>query len=478
MKNKNIKKSDFDADGLSNEEEKLFNTSIFSKDTDSDGLNDFEEIFVYGTDPNNPDTDGDFIPDGAEVKMGSNPKGLGKLRDFLIPHEGNNFYPLSFAPRRVIFHISGALAVKLIVFLFIMFLPAQAWLTPDVLLEQEAEIIRLTNELREGKGVGILSENVKLRSAAFDRAQDMLIKQYFAHISPDGTRFSKWIDDSGYDYKVAGENLAMGFADASGAMEGWKASPTHYDNLVDPDYENIGVSAVDGVMNGYGTTLVVQLFGALINNSPLEEKFSYSSASSDFIESSDSQEVAQSQGQSSTSSPYPYIDESKSVISVNKKDGGRVVVFSAEIYIQGAKDAQALFYGYSIDLYKSPTIDNLWTGSSIIYSPQSDQIFNPVVPPSVVAFGSDGEEVKKDVLWENIVPSNPSVVSQYLFIKKQGSGFVSAILRVSKIYFGAMLAFFSAALILMVFVKIKKQHPKHILFSLGLIAILSAFFMF
>ncbi|NOJ92667.1 OmpA family protein [Corallococcus coralloides] len=38
-------------------------------DTDNDGLTDEEEI-AQGTDPNNPDTDGDGIPDGIEVKVG------------------------------------------------------------------------------------------------------------------------------------------------------------------------------------------------------------------------------------------------------------------------------------------------------------------------------------------------------------------------------------------------------------------------
>jgi len=43
------------------------------KDTDGDGLSDFEEINVYGTDPLNPDTDGGTVNDGAEVLRGTDP---------------------------------------------------------------------------------------------------------------------------------------------------------------------------------------------------------------------------------------------------------------------------------------------------------------------------------------------------------------------------------------------------------------------
>lgn len=46
-------------------------TATFAQDTadtDGDGLNNYQEIVTYGTLPGNPDTDGDLIPDGAEVQ--------------------------------------------------------------------------------------------------------------------------------------------------------------------------------------------------------------------------------------------------------------------------------------------------------------------------------------------------------------------------------------------------------------------------
>ena len=47
-------------------------------DTDQDGLSDADES-TYGTDPNNPDTDGDGYLDGPEVESGYNPLGEGAL---------------------------------------------------------------------------------------------------------------------------------------------------------------------------------------------------------------------------------------------------------------------------------------------------------------------------------------------------------------------------------------------------------------
>lgn len=53
---------------------KIFDSTV---DSDKDGLTDSQEAY-YGTDPHNPDTDGDGYPDGLEVKNGYNPKGTGK----------------------------------------------------------------------------------------------------------------------------------------------------------------------------------------------------------------------------------------------------------------------------------------------------------------------------------------------------------------------------------------------------------------
>ena len=72
---------DTDFDGLSDEEEEQYNTSIKNADSDDDGLTDREEIRVYLTDPLNPDSDDDNYSDGEEVINGFNPMGTGPLLD-------------------------------------------------------------------------------------------------------------------------------------------------------------------------------------------------------------------------------------------------------------------------------------------------------------------------------------------------------------------------------------------------------------
>lgn len=47
--------------------------SLVYRDTDKDGLNDFDELYVYGTSPYLADTDSDGMPDKTEVEKGTNP---------------------------------------------------------------------------------------------------------------------------------------------------------------------------------------------------------------------------------------------------------------------------------------------------------------------------------------------------------------------------------------------------------------------
>lgn len=64
---------DVDGDGLLNTEEILSGTNPLNKDSDTDGINDYEEINKYCTNPSLKDTDEDGISDSGEISLGSDP---------------------------------------------------------------------------------------------------------------------------------------------------------------------------------------------------------------------------------------------------------------------------------------------------------------------------------------------------------------------------------------------------------------------
>lgn len=253
---------DSDADGIPDSLEEKLGTDPFRVDSDNDGIGDYEEVFVYGTDPNNPDTDGDGILDGTEVKAGTNPLGAGPLKNFFIPHEGNNYLPRVLHPRRLAFWAAGAVVVKIISVAFLISVPLSAWLTPDILVEQSRKIIELTNKVRTGLALPSLTESSVLNQAAYNKAEDMLIKQYFSHTGPDNRKLSDWLVGVKYGFSVAGENLAMGFSSAEEVVNAWVASKTHYANIIDKDFTEIGVGMTTGMYEKYETIFVAQYFGA------------------------------------------------------------------------------------------------------------------------------------------------------------------------------------------------------------------------
>lgn len=124
------------------------------------------------------------------------------------------------------------------------------------------QVILQTNEQRVSQGLGGLTLSDELSQAALAKGQDMFTDQYWSHTAPDGTEPWFFIENAGYKYKVAGENLARDFMNTGDMVSAWMASPTHRANLLNPKFQEIGIAVIDGRLNGFETTLVVQMFGA------------------------------------------------------------------------------------------------------------------------------------------------------------------------------------------------------------------------
>lgn len=123
-------------------------------------------------------------------------------------------------------------------------------------------IVALTNQERSSLKLGELQINPALEEAAKLKAKDMFANGYFAHESPKGISPWHWFGVAGYNYEYAGENLAIGFLEPEEVYSGWVHSFTHHQNLLNPNYKEIGVAVMSGNFNGNYTTIVVQLFGS------------------------------------------------------------------------------------------------------------------------------------------------------------------------------------------------------------------------
>jgi hypothetical protein len=125
-----------------------------------------------------------------------------------------------------------------------------------------SKVIELTNRARTANSMGTLSENAKLSQAANAKARDMIKNDYFAHISPSGRDPWYWMKKEGYEYKAAGENLAINFTSAKEEQSAWMDSQTHRANILNAQYQEIGVAVVEGKIDGQNSIVTVQMFGS------------------------------------------------------------------------------------------------------------------------------------------------------------------------------------------------------------------------
>lgn len=129
------------------------------------------------------------------------------------------------------------------------------------------EILDLVNRDREKYGLSTLSLNPILSLAAMAKAEDMVSKNYFAHVSPDGTKPWDWLKSLGYSYAYAGENLAEGYSDATDLENSWMNSSTHRANILSPFYSEAGLA----VVSRNDSNIIVQFFGSLDNKVTLRQ---------------------------------------------------------------------------------------------------------------------------------------------------------------------------------------------------------------
>lgn len=180
------------------------------------------------------------------------------IAGIFLPHQHNNF--------------KAKLLHKCSLLTFIgLFLMAQSaisltsQLRPGVLgyasFISTAKVVELTNLERSKAGLPNLKINPELSQAAKSKAADMIKRGYWSHNTPDGKEPWIFISQSGYTYLHAGENLARDYSSAESAVSAWMNSGSHRANMLNPNYQDIGVAVIEGKVKGVETTFIVQMFG-------------------------------------------------------------------------------------------------------------------------------------------------------------------------------------------------------------------------
>jgi hypothetical protein len=188
--------------------------------------------------------------------MGKNLKRL--LKHMFVPHRSNAYRPHALRHKALSVYSVGLILSQLL-------LGATVYSGPDMIktdaVALKKNIIVLSNSERERNNLNSLTENEALNKAAESKLANMFSENYWDHTGPKGETAWDFISETGYQYQLAGENLARGFSNSEPTIKAWMASPTHRANILNSRYKEIGVAVGSGKINGNATTVIVQLFG-------------------------------------------------------------------------------------------------------------------------------------------------------------------------------------------------------------------------
>lgn len=80
----------------------------------------------------------------------------------------------------------------------------------------------------------------------------MACNGFFSHTGSDGSSPSQRISRQGYHWSAIAENIAAGYGDPASVVAGWMGSQGHKENLLNPDYTEVGIGYVYVAGSPYG----------------------------------------------------------------------------------------------------------------------------------------------------------------------------------------------------------------------------------
>ena len=128
----------------------------------------------------------------------------------------------------------------------------------------EWSVLGHMNRVRDRQGLKPLRMATRVRLVARDRSRTMKNQDYFAHVSPAGATAASMLNDIGVSYSSWGENI--GWTKYMGNEEGarwmvdwWKNSPPHRRNMLNGDFNYVGIGmAREGAKLLYTVVFVTQ----------------------------------------------------------------------------------------------------------------------------------------------------------------------------------------------------------------------------
>lgn len=113
----------------------------------------------------------------------------------------------------------------------------------------EEHMLELVNEERTSRDLKPLAMDEELRNVARAHSEDMFVRGYFSHYTPEGEDPFQRMRDAGVTFRTAGENLALA-PTLQLAHTGLMNSPGHRANILHTQFGRVGIGILDGGRRG------------------------------------------------------------------------------------------------------------------------------------------------------------------------------------------------------------------------------------
>jgi uncharacterized protein YkwD len=103
------------------------------------------------------------------------------------------------------------------------------------------QVVDLVNQQRATNGCAPFNVSPQLSAAAQAHSQDMALNDFVSHTGSDGSSMGQRITRSGYDWRMAAENVAAGQSTPESVVASWMSSASHRANILNCSLRDIGV---------------------------------------------------------------------------------------------------------------------------------------------------------------------------------------------------------------------------------------------
>lgn len=183
------------------------------------------------------------------------------FKNLFLPTESNRYTPRLLSRGIITFY-------TLVLLIFNIATADIAALSAQAAVDSQS-ILQLHNQERVKNGLGELKLNSSLNKSAKLKAQAMLASDCWDHYCPEGKSPWDFFIQAGYDYVYAGENLAEGFTSNSKVFSAWMNSQTHRENILRPEFDEVGIAIEYGYFQGIENNAVIVVhFGRRSNYTP------------------------------------------------------------------------------------------------------------------------------------------------------------------------------------------------------------------